>query len=145
MPKPTKYQASPELYHFLLPWHDSWGKCGYCGAACFKAAAKMLVLSDLPTDLIQHFIWGMSFSSNEEFNSTCTVQLGFTESLMFEEWARFKSSDIITQLDLFSLKLLPSTRPLCLPGLDWWFSQSKFFQCIIAISFACIWCLLSSH
>lgn len=61
------------------------GKSVATGTVCFKTAAKMLALFLLPTDLIQRFIQGISFSSNGEFKSTCTVQLGFTESPMFEE------------------------------------------------------------
>jgi len=75
------------------------------GSSCFKAAAKMLSRSDLPTDLLQHFLRGMSACGNEEFRSICSSQLGFLSTPMYEEWSICKSPDILVQLDVFASKL----------------------------------------
>jgi hypothetical protein len=41
------------------------------GSSCFKAAAKMMVKTDTPNNLIQHYLQGMSASGNEEFKAIC--------------------------------------------------------------------------
>ena len=75
------------------------------GLSCFKAAAKMLSRSDLPTDVLQHYLRGMSACGNEEFRSICSSQLGFLSTPMYEEWSLSKSPDILAQLDVFASKL----------------------------------------
>jgi hypothetical protein len=55
------------------------------GSSCFKSAAKMLSLQDLPTDLLQHCLCGMSAHGNDQFHSICSSQLGFPSTLMYEE------------------------------------------------------------
>jgi hypothetical protein len=75
------------------------------GSSCFKAAAKMLSRSDLPTDVLQHYLRGMSACGNEEFRSICSSQLGFLSTPMYEEWSLSKSPDILVQLDVFASKL----------------------------------------
>ena len=74
------------------------------GSSCFKAAAKMLSRSDLPTDLLQHYLRGMSACGNDEFRSICSSQLGFLSTPMYEEWSLCKSPDILVQLDVFVSK-----------------------------------------
>jgi hypothetical protein len=75
------------------------------GSSCFKAAAKMLSRPDLPTDLLQHYLRGMSACHNEEFRSICSSQLGFLSTPMYEEWSLVKAQDILVQLDVFASKL----------------------------------------
>ena len=55
------------------------------GSSCFKAAAKMLSLQVLPTNLLQHYLCGMSACGNDEFHSICSSQLGFLSTPMYEE------------------------------------------------------------
>jgi hypothetical protein len=54
-------------------------------SSCFKAAAKMLSLQDLPTNLLQHYLYGMSARGNDEFHSICSSQLGFLSTHFYEE------------------------------------------------------------
>jgi hypothetical protein len=75
------------------------------GSSCFKAAAKMLSKSDLPTDILQHYLRGMAACGNEEFKSICSSQLGFLSTPMYEEWSLGRAHDILVQLDVFATKL----------------------------------------
>jgi hypothetical protein len=75
------------------------------GSSCFKAAAKMLDRPDVPTNLLQHYLHGMSACGNDEFHSICSSQLGFLSAPMYEEWSLYKSTDILVQLDVFASKL----------------------------------------
>ena len=75
------------------------------GSSCFKAASKMLARPDLPTDLIQHYLRGMSACGNEEFRSICSAQLGFLSTPMYEDWVLHTSPDPLVQLDSFAGKL----------------------------------------
>jgi hypothetical protein len=75
------------------------------GSSCFKAAAKMLSKSDLPTDILQHYLRGMAACGNEDFRSICSSQLGFLSTPMYEEWSLGKAHDILVQLDVFATKL----------------------------------------
>jgi hypothetical protein len=75
------------------------------GSSCFKAASKMLARPDLPTDLIQHYLCGMSACGNEEFRSICSAQLGFLSTPMYEDWVLHTSPDPLVQLDSFAAKL----------------------------------------
>eukprot|EP00804_Cyclotella_cryptica_P019466 CCRYP_006633-RA/>CCRYP_006633-RA protein AED:0.42 eAED:0.42 QI:0/-1/0/1/-1/1/1/0/142 len=74
------------------------------GSSCFKAAAKMLSKSDLPTDLLPHYLCGMAACGNEEFRAICSSQLGFLSTPMYEEWSLGKAHDIWFNL----MSLLPS-------------------------------------
>ena len=65
----------------------------------------MLSRSDLPTDLLQHYLRGMSACENDKFCSICSSQLGFLFTPMYEEWSLCKSPDILVQLDVFASKL----------------------------------------
>jgi len=82
-------------------------------SACFKAAAKMLPSADLPSDLLELYLRGMSKCSNSEFKNSCSAQLGFLESPVFDLWSSSNAGlTPVLQLESFATRLVTKYRSL---------------------------------
>jgi hypothetical protein len=88
----------------------------------FKAVIKLLG-NDAPTGFIRMYLKGMKHASNEEFQGVCTSQLGFLDSVMYQDWAKNRSSKLV-QLDSFASTLLTSYTSLEL-SLEWTGAKHK--------------------
>jgi hypothetical protein len=83
------YEHTKLLQTYLTSFRlsDTPGENVGIAASCFKAAATMLDTADLPTDLLRNFLQGMSHCSNEEFGASCSMQVAFLGSPMYDAYA----------------------------------------------------------
>ena len=83
------YEHTKLLQSYITSFRlsDTPGENVGIAASCFKAAATLLDPADLPTDMLRHFLLGMSHCSNDEFKESCSMQVAFLGSPMYDVYA----------------------------------------------------------
>lgn len=105
----TDYLASTTLA-------DSTGEDVALHSACFVAAARVLRLCDVPSDLLELYLNSVQNSCHDKFNKIVSAFEGHYHA--FNRGGEVSASELLDQLDLFHVKLTAKYRSL-LKAKEW--------------------------
>ena len=115
-------KTTDEGMQAMKDWMENFSVKKFAGEDVSKATVHFKTIAGLlgtsvPSDFVKHYLKGMEKASNESFRNTCSNQLGFMGSAMYQDWSKTKGNKMV-ELDDMSASLLKEYNALT-QGLKW--------------------------